>query len=1599
MVAMKAFGAWLLAGAAGLAGLASGLASTDTITWGGDNSRAGYQTNHNMDPSVVGSNQFGQIFKVMLPGRYGGAAEQIFSQPLVYTPNNGTTQYVYWATTQNNLYKMNAKTGEIVAKRNLHIPFLTADLDGCVDINPNIGITATGVIDPSTETLYLTAKTYLDQTVLNTAQGRPAGRYYVHAIDVNDLTERPNFPVNLENIKATNNPERIFTGGIHHQRPGLLHLGDYIYAGFASHCVQYDFSGWIIGWHKTTGKIVESWATEGANVPITTKGGGVWMSGGGLASDDAGSVFFATGNGYASQLATIPVKGFEPPTAQEESAVHMTLQPDGSLKIVDFFMPWEKQALDGADKDLGCSPLELLPPEFACGDIKRVGVITGKSGKTYWLNMDNLGGYRNGPNYRDAVIQVFQNDNSVYAGAGVYPLEGGYVYINVIQHPSNVFKYSCVNGVLSFPKVATTAETNAWILGVSHGTTTSLNGQPGTGLLWVTDVQGLGLRIYNAVPQAGTMTMINSFSITGVNKFTRPVFGDGLVYIGTNQGYVYAYGSPVNAPLNCTSPVDFGKADLKSNSTSKDITCTANIDVSVTGIELSDTTDFALATPPSVPFNVAKGSNFKVSATFSPSKVGLVSADIVVNTTNSVGGYSINSHARLTGTGESTSALLDVAPNTVTFDAVVVGDDPNGVTQQFLVNNLGNAQLTIKQVLYSANNASGPTSTWDGNGDLVVGQFTVKGIPTTLNGHQSSSVTVVFDSSKAGTYSGFLKFVSDGGTKSLSLAASAGPAAKAVLEFQTPDGQGWVKYVDGKPFDFGNVTENRSRALKFRITNGAPSGGVKLSLTVSKPPFGVDGLIKAANQVDLAEGTSLAPGESGSAVLTCSAPKTQWNVAPTNGTAGWTLNTNDPVLGKQFIQFFCRAVSEQAPPLLDNGLGQYRYKGCFLENNPGRQLQTQLYGDDNNTNAMCIAACADKKYTYCGTQYHRECWAGNYIPVKQVDDRNCNFDCTGDLNQICGGNGDGGASYISLFVDSKGKDTGPPVGPSVNPGVDGYNSIGCYTEATAGRALPNGAATDKRTVKSCVDACKAGSYIYAGLEYGGECWCGNALGAGAVVAPLSDCNMLCNDNGTEYCGAGSRLNVYQLGGGNSSVSSAGSKPGTSFTAASSADGNGTATALTTATATTDTTDATTTATSTATSTATATTTATTTTTSSSTPAPTGPARKSVVSQTWKLQGCWTEATNARALSDSTYADDDMTLESCAAFCKLSTYFGVEYGRECYCGTKLNEGSVKAEQEDCSFTCPGDDSEYCGAGNRLELYMKSQDSTTSSSVSSLTTPTTSSTSASTATATSDTSGSSTSSGNMTASSVSTTDSTISSSAIYSSVIYSSALDGSTLDSSDIDSSAIDSSATDSSATSTITTFSSATSSSATPSATTPSATTSSATTSSATTSSATTSSATSTLSASTTASKTSSSTTTSAKPTSTSPVISEGNVNFTYYGCFSEPNQGRLLPIQIYNNSTDMTIGKCLQKCDAAQSGYNFAGVEYGQECWCGSTLSLDGGQSASEPGKNISGSYCSFLCPGNKTEYCGAGLRLSTYVLKSWLKKQSQTTAPIRLKY
>ncbi|KAG7104597.1 WSC domain-containing protein like [Verticillium longisporum] len=1654
-------------------GLANGLGSTDTITWGGDNSRSGYQTNHNMDPAVVGSSQFDQIWRTTLPGNYGGDKEKAFSQPLVYTPSTGTTQYVYYSTTQNNVYKINAKTGEIVASRNLGLPFLTADLDNCLDINPHVGIISTGVIDPATDTLYLTSKTYVDQSQPNVAQGKPAGRYFIHALDANDLTERPNFPIGLEGIVARNSPQRIFNAGISNQRPALLHVGQYIYVGFGSHCVQYDFTGWVIGFDKTSGKLVEQFATQGPDVPANNQGASIWMSGGGIASDNAGSIFFATGNGYASQLATIPVKGFNPPTALEEAAVHMTIGADGRLDVADFFMPYEKQELDGADKDLGTSPLEILPSEFSCGNVKRMGVVTGKSGKTYWLDLDNLGGYRNGADSKsDAVLQTYQNENSVYAGAGVYPLEGGYIYINVIQFQSHVFKFSCINGKPSFAKVADSPQTNGYVLGVSHGTVTSLDGQPGTGLVWVTDVQTVAgssplstIRIYDAIPKDGAMVLRKSFNVPGIMKFTRAVFGDGTLFVGTNQGYLYAFGAPTKSPLDCSpAPATFGSVNINAKSDEKTITCKAVIGVSLTGVELDKSQDYAVSGTPNMPLQLAVGQQFTVKATFTPGSVGTLADNIKFNTTNSVAGYRTTSTVGLSGTGSSADALLAVSPNRIVFPTSVAGPNPNDLSESVILSNQGNAELTITSVQISTAGASGPFTPFTDAGDVKVSAFSVQGVPTSIPANGNAVLTVLFDTTKAGDFAGWVKIVTNGGERTFSIAGSAGAAPVALLQFQKPDGSGWVDYVDDNtPFTFGDVTQNTYRSLLFRVTNTAAAGGVKLSLTVSKPPVGSNSIVRAANQVDLAEGTLLAPGESATAVMTCTVPKAQYNQDAYNGTTTWTMNTNDPVSGKHVIPFFCNAVTQQAPPLLASGQGKYRYVGCFKDNTPTRQLSDQLYGSDTGENAMCIAACGARGSIFCGTQYHRECWAGNLIPSTQVDDGHCNFDCSGDLQQICGGNGVGdgaGATYISLFADSTqwdgnltrpdsgGGTVTPPVGgPVANPGVGGYKHIGCYTEATQGRALPTEGKVTSKTVASCVDACKGLNLKMAGVEYGGECWCGNELRGGSVAAPAKDCNIACGGNATELCGGGSRLNVYQLDDGTLTTTTAATTTTTLATSSTLASSSVPVVSVP----------------------------PTTTTTTSATPTSTGPAIRQVVNTEWSFQGCYTETKNGRALSKKSYADDLMTLESCAAFCKgvSAAFFGVEYGRECYCGDSLRDGSVPAtNQKDCSFLCPGDKNTYCGAGDRLQLYKFGVATSTAATSTTSAVATTSTTSAAVTTATSSTTTS------VVASSAPPTTTTTASATptsttpairqvvrsrynfqgCYTEADYGRALEKSTMaddlmtlemcadfcagstyfgveygrecycgdalrdatvkkaDNQDdcsflcpgdkmtfcgagvrlqlyklgdaptaagTTASSSTLTATTSAAASTVTTSttsvaptSSTTSAAVTTTSTTSIAPTTTSTTSAAPTTTSTTSVAPTTTST-TSVAPTTTSTTSTPTATPTGPIIWQGNSNFTYYACVSEPSKGRLLTKQVLNDGVNMTTKACAERC----WDYGYAGVEYGRECWCGNTLNFAGNTGAT-PGKNVTNAECKMTCPGDKNAYCGAGSRLSLYINK-----------------
>ena len=89
---------------------------------------------------------------------------------------------------------------------------------------------------------------------------------------------------------------------------------------------------------------------------------------------------------------------------------------------------------------------------------------------------------------------------------------------------------------------------------------------------------------------------------------------------------------------------------------------------------------------------------------------------------------------------------------------------------------------------------------------------------------------------------------------------------------------------------------------------------------------------------------------------------------------------------------------------------------------------------------------------------------------------------------------------------------------------------GCWVDNAYGRILPvQNPDNSTLTVESCVAMCQASNYNVTGIEYGKQCFCGNALYNGAVKASADNqCNMPCAGNSTENCGAGNRMNVYAI---------------------------------------------------------------------------------------------------------------------------------------------------------------------------------------------------------------------------------------------------------------------------------------------------------------------------------------------------------------------------------------------------------------------------------------------------------------------------------------
>ncbi|KAJ7611810.1 WSC domain-containing protein [Roridomyces roridus] len=91
-------------------------------------------------------------------------------------------------------------------------------------------------------------------------------------------------------------------------------------------------------------------------------------------------------------------------------------------------------------------------------------------------------------------------------------------------------------------------------------------------------------------------------------------------------------------------------------------------------------------------------------------------------------------------------------------------------------------------------------------------------------------------------------------------------------------------------------------------------------------------------------------------------------------------------------------------------------------------------------------------------------------------------------------------------------------------------------------------------------------------------------------------------------------------------------------------------------------------------------------------------------------------------------------------------------------------------------------------------------------------------------------------------------------------------------------------------------------------------------------------------------------------------------NWSLAGCYTDTSTARTLAATNTVRS-NMTVESCIAFCTTA--GYTFAGVEFGQECYCDSTIQI--------PGVKVPLTDCSQPCAGNPSEICGGSGFLTVF--------------------
>jgi outer membrane protein assembly factor BamB len=550
--------------------LGSGAATTNR----GDDARTAWYPSADAPRTNRVATRYQQAFSTALGG-------QVLAQPVI---SQGT---LIVATETDVVAGLNPLTGAVIWQRTLGTP-VASSVDGCGDLSPWRGVTSTPVVDPTTGSVFIMDEESVAGVVT----------FELHKIDPTTGVEQPSFPLTVAG-SASNQRSTSFVASEELQRPGLLELDGKIFAGFASHCDDEPWNGWIDA-VATDGSSQVLWAAE----PAAKGQAGIWQAGAGLASDGDRQLLMSTGNGPGMAAGT---PGTSPGRTLGDSAVRLHLVAKGTLKATDFFAPYDQTLLAAGDFDFGSGGITVLPTSMGSPATPRLLTAVSKGGWLYLLDATSLGGTGRGVNGADAVVARVQLGGKILATASVSP-DDSMVYVTTMGTPGApgipapgrsivAVQVTNINGRSGLKVVARSpGDMGLGASSPSISTRTSPGGGLGdAGVLWVSRCNaGLAmpctdasLDAYDATPSNGQLVELASWPIGNGAKFAQPLVAGGMVYVGTATG-VAAVGEATRGPVTATSSLNVAAAPVSSTASVRGtLRITSATPVTITSVALS----------------------------------------------------------------------------------------------------------------------------------------------------------------------------------------------------------------------------------------------------------------------------------------------------------------------------------------------------------------------------------------------------------------------------------------------------------------------------------------------------------------------------------------------------------------------------------------------------------------------------------------------------------------------------------------------------------------------------------------------------------------------------------------------------------------------------------------------------------------------------------------------------------------------------------------------------------------------------------------------------------------------------------------------------